>query len=49
MMNFGLLKIDVVESDTPISSPTSLKEILSDELFESVNSDEKSLFDISRL
>ena len=24
---FGLLKIDVVESDTPISSPTSLEEI----------------------
>ena len=45
---FGLLKIDVVESDTPISSPTSLKEILSDELFESVNSAEKSLFDVSR-
>ena len=45
---FGLLKIDVVESDTPISSPTSLEEILSDELFESVNSAEKSLFDVSR-
>ncbi len=45
---FGLLKIDLIESETPISSPASLKEILSDELFESVNSAEKSLFDVSR-
>lgn len=45
---FGLLKIDVVESETPISSPVSLTDILSDELFESVNSSEKSLFDVSR-
>jgi len=45
---FGLLKIDVVESETSISSPTSLTDILSDELFESVNSAKKSLFDVSR-
>lgn len=45
---FGLLKIDIVESETPISSPASLTDILSDKLFESVNSAEKSLFDVSR-
>ena len=44
---FGLLKIDIVESETPISSPASLTDILSDELIESVNSAEKSLFDVS--
>ena len=45
---FGLLKIDIVESETPISSPASLTDILSDKLFESVNGAEKSLFDVSR-